>query len=106
MAGEWKTYPTGNVRDWNIDLEIRHWEPGQEYPPKEHPPQMRADVRRDGCVHLQSFSNGADPEQDTAERVAEDTDYMHICDLEQHIRRMQELLEKARAHFGARWPEE
>ena len=55
----------------------------------------QADIRFDGCVHYRRFFN---------KPRGEDEDYLHICQLEEHIERMQELVRLAKGHFGEHWP--
>lgn len=64
----------------------------------------RATVKWDGCVHLSHYFNGVDPDA-SPELVDENSDYLHICDLEAHIKQLQSLLESAKAHFGQGWPD-
>lgn len=49
--------------------------------------EWTADVRFDGCVNLRRLYPGGDH------------DYLHICDLEEFISQLQELLEMEKAHF-------
>ena len=56
---------------------------------------FRAGVRFDGCVHLHMDSM----DWNTGEPDREDSDYMHICDLDDFIKALQELRESAREHF-------
>lgn len=101
MKDEWETYPGGTVEGHWIDLEIR---PAGDQPRRERPPSYRAHVKWDGCIHLNHYYNGIDPETDPAERVSEESDYTHICDLAAHIAMLQDLLAAAKKHFGESWP--
>ena len=63
-----------------------------------------AQVRGDGCTHLYFHNTiGERPGE------PEEPDYIHICDLEDHIKRLQKLQELAREHYarqGIKWPQE
>jgi hypothetical protein len=54
-------------------------------------PPFQAFVRFDGCVHLYRHNNHS--------TSPEDTDYFHICNVDEMIAMLQELKQKARAHF-------
>ena len=57
-----------------------------------------ASVRYDGCINLNRYfnePNDADPSN---------TDYIHICDLDDFIERLQALKLLAQVRFG-RWPQ-
>jgi hypothetical protein len=57
----------------------------------------RADVKWDGCVHFYRSYNGA---QLDAIGSLEDIDYLHICDIDDMIMRLQELKKIATLHFN------
>lgn len=64
---------------------------------------FEAEVRWDGCTHLYRHFNlpwGEDPRNDDADN----TDYLHICDIDDMIDRLQALKEMARQHFKGNWP--
>jgi len=92
---EWATYPKGTAEDHWLDLEYGRSQDG--------PPSYRASVKWDGCVHLYSYMNGADPATDSAAEMEQNTEYFHICDVEVFIGELQALVAKAREHFGE-WP--
>lgn len=56
--------------------------------------RFTADVRGDGCVNLRRYY-GADDE---------DNDYIHICDLDAMIEKLQAVKAAALEHFGDDWP--
>jgi hypothetical protein len=60
-------------------------------------------VRDDGCIHFYRYHNVpiTDPEHDDDEL----TDYLHICDIDEEIRRLQALKTMARRQFGDWWGE-
>lgn len=92
--GEWKTRGTP-APHW-IDVEVRD---------DECPPSWRASLRFDGCVHLNRYFNGFDPDSKTGPSSKDnDTDYMHICDLDELIELLQQLKSEALEHFGKDWP--
>jgi hypothetical protein len=57
-------------------------------------------VKWDGCIHLNRYYNIPKNEP---ERIDSDVDYLHICDLDEFIKDMQDLREKAKEHFGEDW---
>lgn len=63
-----------------------------------------AGIRFDGCVHFYRYFNlpwGGAPHNPEAEN---NTDYIHICDIDDMIDRLQALKEMARQHFKGNWP--
>lgn len=52
-------------------------------------------IRFDGCVHVYDKSG---LQQDNT------IDYIHVCHLDEFIKLLQECQEKARKHFGEKWP--
>lgn len=60
----------------------------------------RATVWHSGCIDLRCISNGCDWDGETAE---EDCDYIHICEIDDMIGRLQALREEAIKHFGPDW---
>lgn len=71
-------------------LQLRH---GNEY---------RASVKWDGCIHLTCYYNGVDPDEADADPNREDSDYIHICDIDDHIAMLQELKAEAIKLFAGR----
>lgn len=60
-------------------------------------------AKYDGCVHLNHYHNA--PKGDAR---LDDTDYVHICDLDDAIKRLTELRDKIKGHFVPRrgcWPD-
>lgn len=55
-----------------------------------------ATIKWDGCVHFNRYFN--EP-MHSPSRSDEDIDYIHYCDLEQEIRRLQALLDMGREHY-------
>lgn len=56
----------------------------------------------DGCVHLNHYHNQPYPDA-----RHDDTDYVHICDLDDAIKRLTEARDKIKAHFTEKrgeWP--
>lgn len=47
----------------------------------------KASVKWDGCIHF-----------------SDEGEYIHICDLEDFIKRLEELRDLAKTHFGPKWP--
>lgn len=54
---------------------------------------LEVDVRRDGCVHIYKHY----------ELPALDSDYVHICDLQEFIDRLEALKARAIETFGEHW---
>lgn len=52
-----------------------------------YPPSMVASWFPEGCLHLYSYSNGAEPADDRDE----DVDYFHVCDLQDFIDELTQL---------------
>ena len=62
---------------------------------------FKAQVRWDGCVHLNIASNTPFTEPD---RRTDCDDYIHICELDDMITRLQSIKTIAIEHFGEWWP--
>lgn len=61
---------------------------------EDHNDRFSVDVRNDGCVHLRRYYSVDD----------EDSDYIHICDLDAMIEKLQAVKAAALEHFGEDWP--
>jgi len=57
----------------------------------------------DGCVDYRQFANGYSYDHKCGEDCNCCEVYIHICDLEEHIEVLKEVLAKARAHYGEDW---
>lgn len=57
----------------------------------------------DGCVDYSTYSNGYGYDHECNDNCQCCQDYIHICDLEKHIEEMQEILKKAKEHYGEDW---
>lgn len=80
---------------WEIDKQDT-----DEYVLRLHDPNdwYKTVVKRDGCVDfMQSFNNPLSSAR------SQDIDYIHICNLDDFIKRLQEIQKKAVAHFGEHW---
>ena len=79
------------------DLTSAHWltlvDPSGYY---------RADVKWDGCVHFHRYHN-VPLFGDGSKEEGRIEDYVHFCNLDEEIKRLQALREAARAHFGPAW---
>ena len=67
---------------------------------------FKADVKFDGCVHFDIYNfDGHDDEDD--ESVLENPEtheyYIHICDIDQLTRALEEIKKAAKSHFGEDW---
>lgn len=63
----------------------------------------KASVKWDGCVHFRRAYNLPYPHPEGDDDAFED--YIHICDLDEFIARLQALKQKAIEHFGGDWPQ-
>ena len=86
---EWVLRPDGHTTE--------HWLSVVEKDGLADGHNLRAEVKWDGCVHL-----NRDYLVDAGKEA--NTDYIHICDLDQFIGELQALSVKAKAHFGDPWP--
>lgn len=57
-------------------------------------------VKWDGCIHFNRYYNAPKDEQ---EKDSEDNDYLHICSVDDMVKRLQALKEEAVKHFGDGW---
>ncbi len=60
----------------------------------------RAYVKWDGCIDLEFFHNGTNP----LDENVDDRDYLHICNLDDLIRRLEGLRRIATGRYGEEWP--
>lgn len=51
-----------------------------------------ADVKFDGCIHFNRHYDSTD------------SDYIHICDVDEMIKTLQDIKQKALDTFGDQWP--
>lgn len=65
----------------------------------------KADIRWDGCIHFSHAGNAPfHPLYENREAAHACDDYIHICDLDEMIARLQALKVAAQDHFGKDWP--
>jgi hypothetical protein len=65
----------------------------------------KAVAKWDGCIHFNSYSNISlheDPERKSHQCC---DNYIHICDVDVFIERLQQLKLQAKKHFGDDWNE-
>lgn len=55
-------------------------------------------AKSDGCIHLSKSNNHPFPNPDQ-----EEVDYIHICNLDNYIKMLQELRKKCIQKFGQSW---
>ena len=89
MNAHWRIPKDGKVADHWLDLE----DPEGWY---------KASVRGDGCIHFNRAFNLSYDERKPGDEEAED--YLHICDIDGLIARLQSLKQAALAHFRT-WPQ-
>lgn len=66
----------------------------------------KAVVKFDGCVHFNHAHNAAfKPDGSDNTENGGDSDYSHICDLDDYIERLLALRDLALKHFGPDWPD-
>lgn len=61
-----------------------------------------ASVKWDGCIQFARYFNEPMPFTGEHPQLA---DSLHICDLDEEIKRLEKLREIAKSHFGCGWPE-
>jgi hypothetical protein len=89
-------------------MQYELWEVDQlktnEYRLELHDPDdwYEAGVRWDGCVDLYQSSNRRLSEQ-KINLNNPDVSYIHICDIDDFIKRLQDIKQKAIEHFGPHW---
>ena len=67
----------------------------------------KASVKWDGCIHFNRYHNIPYSSDNVREDPIALTDYLHICDLDEHIERLVELRELAKKYYeehGRDWP--
>jgi hypothetical protein len=84
----WRTEPEKTSEYWLELVDPEGW--------------WHAIVKWDGCIHLDRYFNFPLGHADAG---GENSDYLHICELDDVILRLQALRDVARAHFGKEWPE-
>jgi uridine kinase len=57
-------------------------------------------IKWDGCVHLHKYWNGYTVDDPHSEEKANNSDYIHICDIDEMIEKLQELKEVAKVKFS------
>lgn len=60
---------------------------------------IQLDFKWDGCINMWKYYNGYTP-NNNSEKVTENIDYMHICDLQEFINQLQEVLVIAKDILG------
>lgn len=59
-----------------------------------------AHIKWDGCIDYRQYSNGFSPNDPESIEKAENCDYIHICDIDQMILKLQEIKKVAEQHFS------
>jgi len=93
LISEWIEDPKGNKSEAWIDLIYNHYKDGMHW--------VHAGVKRDGCIHLRKAYNIPFPQ--TNEEIEDNSDYIHICDIDEMIEQLTKLKEVALKHFGSDW---
>jgi hypothetical protein len=94
---KWSKYPFGNATDAYIDLAYDVNEEGDYW--------MHASPKWDGCIHLYQASNvpfseefGTPISNKQRDEVSCD-DYIHICDLDDYIKKLLKLRKFCKNYF-------
>lgn len=89
--------------DWK---EVDRHEDGDIYTATFEDPDgwYEAFVKWDGCIDLTRYFNTPLSVERGKDRNSDDECYIHICDLDDFIARLQKLRDAAQAAFGEPWP--
>lgn len=97
----WKNDPNGKIEKHWLDVVSADIEDEEDY----H--WWHATVKWDGCIHLDHAGNFPFSKEDglSNEKRATEAcdDYIHICDLDDYIKRLIALRDFAEKHFGEDW---
>lgn len=85
---EWEFVPEKTNYAW---LDVRMFDGNGDAP------AFSAYVKADGCIGFYRHFNG--------QNDAENTDHIHICDVDHMIEVLQKLKAKAKEHYGEDWPQ-
>lgn len=88
---EWIDDPKGFKNECGIVLMYQSYKDDTHW--------LNAYIRNDGCIHFRKAYNSPFPKDD------EDQDYIHICDIDEYVKILLALKEKAIEHFGNDWPD-
>lgn len=92
----WKQNPNDKSTEYHASLIYQEdWCEGDDH-------WTEATVKKDGCIHFYE-GNNAPMGSKYPERSTEDDNYIHICELDDFIKQLQELREAAIAYFGKEW---
>lgn len=85
-------------------MKSKHWEKAESEPHylvlEDPEGWWKASIKWDGCINLNRVHNVPLPVTDEHPQLV---DYIHICELDDMIERLEELRDKAREHFGEDW---
>lgn len=87
---EWKVVPEKTEDHWLEVVDPDGW--------------YSAVVKWDGCVHFRRYHNIPLQDRPSGKEHMELEDYLHMCDIDEEIERLQKLKEAALKHFGEDWP--
>lgn len=97
----WTKDPNGKAEDHWLDVISNDIEDDESY----H--YWHASVTANGCIHLHHADNepySAEAGFSNKQRACEQQDsYIHICDLDEYIKRLTALRDIAKKHFGEEW---
>lgn len=92
-VNEWIEDPKGNKSEAWIDVIYNHYQDGMHW--------VHAGIKFDGCIHLRKAYNMPFPQAPT--EMEDNSDYIHICDIDEMIEELLKLKEIALKHFGEDW---
>lgn len=62
--------------------------------------EQEAYIKWDGCIDFRKYWNDATVDDVHSEEKGHNCNYIHICDIDDMIKRLQELKEVAKEHFS------
>lgn len=60
---------------------------------------LRIHAKWDGCCDINIYSNGTTPDDKITAENIDDVDYIHICEMQEFIDELQQLIDLAKENF-------
>ncbi|ALS22200.1 hypothetical protein [Paenibacillus naphthalenovorans] len=57
-------------------------------------------IKWDGCIDFRQYSNGYSPDSEHSKEKADNCDYIHICDIDKMIEKLQAIKKVAEEYFS------